>query len=235
MSFRPRFRLSLLFVLAALVAGVSVWLRQAVVRDRNIRQLLAEPWVHGQIVNRDNQHAVHLNTKLLNFFSPNADYCDNLHRLIILPDNIDSFESFRQYEQTNLGDSLPVLLMMPSGDKSEETAAAETTVPLSYVRFWLERFPKVEMLGLMNLRLCDDSPAPLPARGQVEALLIEDCAAETTTLRKLLALLRPLPGNIIMTKNRIRGQTTDLQASGLSKMDYATFEKSNRFDEPATE
>ena len=64
MSFKFNYRLSLLFVLAAVVAGVTVWLRQAVVRDRNIRELLAEEYVSGH----PDSETTHWNTKFLNLW-----------------------------------------------------------------------------------------------------------------------------------------------------------------------
>ena len=155
--FRPRFRLSLLFVLATLVAGVCVWLRQAVVRDRNIRQLLAEEWVESDFHKLNPEHAVHLNTRLLNYFRGELAYCDKILKIEIYPHRIAAPEEFLKYENLDLGDSLTSLSFSALNTyEFRYGVRGHRSIPISQVLFWANQFQSMETRHISYGTIVDD-------------------------------------------------------------------------------
>jgi len=222
MSFRPRFRLSLLFVLAALVAGVSVWLRQAVVRDRNIRELLAEEWVHAYADQFFAHEATSLNTRILNYFSSDAKYRDHIQHVAILLNKVDKKTSWQKYHDADLGESLGSIVFLPDMLSSGE----QGTFKLSQLAFWLSKFRKIDSLSIGYVAFVNDAHKDL----RVE--IISDykfvaCDIDTTTLKKLIGRSK----NIDITYNRIRGKLLDLRDLNLPVKNQEILGQTNTFTE----
>jgi len=228
MSFKFRYRLSLLFVLAALVAGVSFWLRQAVVRDRNIRQLLAEEWFDGQIDHIDPPDATLLNTRILNFFTTDAKFRDGITHLVICLDNADTKTSWQKYHAADFGESLGSLCFVTTRPPAEDSATREPeTIKLSQLDFWLRKFRKIESLAFGGVIIVNDVQEELVNTEISNDFQLEDCDIDTTTLKKLIGRSK----NIDMTYNRIRGKLLDLSELNLPWKNQAMLMQTNTFTE----
>ncbi len=230
MSFRPRFRLSLLFVIVALVAGMSVWLRQAVVRDRNIRQLLAEEWISGEPEDQE----TNLNTKILNYFCNQNPYRDNINSMVILIHKMSSANSYLKYDGFDLGSSVRFITIRAWDDEdSAKVVAAEDSLPrrqilLSQIFFFMERFSEVQELHLDWATIVDDISSNQTLNCNSQQLELEFCIVDSLTVLKLQRTLKIPPQKVMLNANHIRGSLLKVEELKVFSEDkIGEFERQN--------
>lgn len=199
MSFRPRFRLSLLFVIAALVAGVSVWLRQAVLRDRNIRELLAEEYVRGHA----NEEAHCWNTKTLRYFSGH-DYCDQIDSLYINIEKTSTSEFVNRYRGVDLGDKLIVFMF-----EVRPNSMITLPISLSEIVNLLKLFKSVDALWFYSCEIVDERQPIEKLDYHFQELNLSCCESDSRTIEKLIHITQK-PNRMVFCDNDIQGNYFDL-------------------------
>jgi len=203
--FRPRFNLSLLFVLAALVAGVTEWLRQAVVRDRNIRALREEDFVSLWLTLDEEQY---LNTKILNFFCKDQ-YLDQLDYLEIRVDRINFPETIKKYGKCDLGGTLRSLTLLTRSSDDEDRIA------FSQIQFWMNPFDKVDRLYIEGGTLVNDIGELTPIQTKIQLLDIRETTIDVTTFRKIFQALQTPPRDVEFILNKVTSKFQAFQVLGI--------------------
>jgi hypothetical protein len=213
LMFRPRFRLSLLFIVVALVAGVSVWLRQAVVRDRNIRELMEEEF--ATLIPSDDEQ--NLNTRILNYFFYDNRFYDNISVLQLRIPQIKSAEILHKYRGWDFGGHVEELSLIAWADEDRELSDPFTRrpFPLSQIEFWPNCFEKVGLFWIEGGILVNDNSATMSIKASCDKFSMRLTSANVSCLEKILNALKINPENIELDSNYVDAKFSEIRAFNL--------------------